>query len=236
MLILRLWATLAREFNLYTSDTLLSLVWEPSVGLPDTRSPYIPTDLCERRWRIKERLSKKSTVTLQEFQNNLDIFFPGYGIWLATGETANSFRYTFSYSFAHGGVRDRLTIYVHIPWFAIDPNDVENSPITWENLLRFLRDFSPAYVMYIPVYEEQASYCVITNPQNSEPIFINSDGVGGWEPTPVYWKEIDINGSAVDHLDYESVTPSTTEITRSFTDSTSALIEDSILIDVLPLL
>lgn len=229
--------TMAREFNLYTSVLLLGPVWEKSTGLPDTRLGETPQDLCSRRQQVKQRLKKDPTVDIVEYQLLVDEAWTDYGIWLSTGAVSQSFRYDFRYFFGPGfGIRDVFIIEVHIPWLAIDPLDLENSPIKLENLLSWFRDFVPGYIELVPVFESQASYSVITDPQDEQEVYAISDGVGGFLPIPVYWKQIDIDGTVTNHLDTEAITPFTTDITRSFTDSTATLISDTNAVEVTTLL
>lgn len=169
-----LFETMSIEFNLYTSVEELTL-WEKSVSLPDSRINPGPQTICERRIAIKQRLKKEATVTLQEMQDLIDEAFPGYGIYLDADRIGGAFRYTFRYTFQHArGSRDRFVINVNIPWIAIDPLDLENSPLTWENLQSWLRDFVPSPVLLNPIYLEQASYCAITNPRNTSTIYNNT--------------------------------------------------------------
>ena len=228
---------LSKEFSIYTTVDLIE-VHEKSVGLPDPRlGEDIPQDLCSRRQRVLDRITKQNTVTFEEAQTKLDETFPDYGIWLSTGQAPQAFRYTFRYTFLHGGSnRDRFIIFVNIPWFVIDPGDPSNDKLTWENLRSWLKDFFPGYVSFVPVYIEQASYCVITSPQMGEEVYTQGDGQGNWTEIPVYWKQIDINGTVINVVDSEEITPNTTSITRSFTDSTSTLIEttNSISLQVIP--
>ena len=219
--------TLAMEFNLYTSESELEL-WENSVGLPDTRIGPIPTNICERRTRVRDKLQKIPTVTLQEAQTRIDTWMPDYGIWLGSNEfVGENFRYTFAYPFdGLAGARERFVIKVNIPWIAIDQDDLNNSPLRWPELESWLRDFLPSYVRLDPVYWTQASICVITNPEQDQEIYADSDGAGGWEDRTIYWKEIDTDGTVVNHIDTETILPTTTQITRSFTDSTVTLITD----------
>ena len=228
--------TLAREFNLYTSVELLG-VWEKSVSLPDTRLGTTSQTLCERRRQIQQRLKKYPIVTIEEMQTNIDNTFPDYGIWISSGESGESFRYSFRYFFGpQGGTRARFVLYINIPWIAIDPLDLENSPLTWENLKSWFRDFVPGYVELIPIYHPENSYCIITSPQDEQTIYVESDGAGGYKDITVYWKEIDKDGTVVNNIDTENVDPDTTDITREFIDSDSNLISITNDVEVMVLL
>ena len=219
---------LSNEFNLYRSSDLLESVWAKSVGLPDSRlADSFQGPLVNQ---IKQRLKKKdATVTGFEIQRLVDETFPTYGIWITYGATGEGFRYDFRYSFGHTtGIRRRFTLNIHIPWIAIDPADPENSPLTWDNLKSWFRDFVPSYVLLNPIYEPQASYCVITQPQDQQTVYADPVDGGGYEDVDVYWKQIDVDGSVINQQDTEPITATTSQITRSFTDSTATLIEDTV--------
>lgn len=229
--------TMAREFNLYTSVLLLGSVWEKSVGLPDTRLGETPQDLCSRKQQVKQRLTKKPTITMVEYQLLVDDAWKDLGIWLSTGSSSSSFRYNFRYFLGEGfGTGDVFVIEVHIPWLAIDPDNPGNDPITLENLLSWFRDFVPAYIEILPIFESQASYAVITDPQFNQTVYAISDDAGGYDDITIYWKQIDIDGNVTNHVDTEDVNPFTTEITRSFTDSTTTVISDTNDVSVITLL
>ena len=228
--------TLAREFNLNTTDQLIT-VWENSVGLPDPRVGDTPLTLCDRRNAVLQRLDKTPTVTLVQMQLLVDQQFPDYGIWLVRRDSGESFRYDFRYPFGpNAGFRETFVIEVHIPWLAIsDPPELDD-PLTIENLLDWFHDFIGAYVLLLPIYESQASYTVITGPQNGGTVYAISDGAGDYEDIPVYWKTIDTDGTVINRLDTEDIQPDQTEIERSFTDSTVSLISTTNEVNVITLL
>lgn len=226
---------LVLDMNLYTSTTLLTML-ERSVGLPDTRIPEREKTLCERREDVRYRLSKNNIVRLIEMQDRINKTFPDFGIWITTNDVGQSFRYTFRYKFGHNqGSRQRFTILVHIPNFVIDPNNLENSLITWENLQSWMRDFVSGFDLLIPIYEESRSICVITTPEENDIVYIDRDPAGTWFPTTIKWQTIDIDGTVAYYEDTE-ILDTLENIKRSFTDSTSTLIEASNKVRIVPII
>lgn len=223
-LFLLLIQTLGAEFNLYTTNALIH-IWERSVGLPDPRLGTTNLTLCDRRKAVLRRLDKTPVVTLVQMQNLIDQQFPDFGIWLSTGASGETFRYSFRYTLGPGeGVRSSFVIDVHIPWLAMSNPPQDSDPLTIDNLFSWFQDFIPSYVLLNPIYEDQASYCIITEPQDEQPVRAISDGAGDYDDISVYWKQIDIDGTVTNHLDMEDIQPTQTEITRDFTDSDSVLI------------
>lgn len=237
-LVKQLYQYLSEEFNLYTSTDYLYTIWQPSVGLPDTRLPEKETTICEDRAEVKRKLKKEAIVTLEEFQDRVDETFPDSGIWLTYKDDGQQFRYEFRYPFSHvNGIRKRFTIIVHIPWFFIDPNNPSSSVMTWENLKSWFRDFVPAVDMIIPVYIEQDSYCIITSPANGEDVYIRSSLPGLFRPIGVNWRTIDTDKTVtIYHNDTTFVNPTDTSITKSFIDSLSNTITAENEITPIPIL
>lgn len=248
-LLKQMFSSLSTEFNLYTAVELLGSLWEKSVGLPDTRLGNISQSLDARRLQVQQRLRKKAIVTMVEMQLLIDATFPDYGIWLSSGGSGQFFRYDFRFFLGSGsGGRATFVFSVNIPWLAIDPDDLENSPLTQENLFSWLRDFIPSYVELNPIFYPQDSYCIITNPQGvqsptppqpeSQPqeVYSLSDGAGGFLDRIIYWKQIDKDGTVINHADPENILPTTTDITRSFTDSDTNLISATNDVKVITLL
>lgn len=212
--------TLSIEFNLYTSDTELE-TWERSVGLPDTRIGPAPTDICIRRTRVRDKVQKIPTVTIHEMQTRIDTWMPDYGIWLSgmNSTPVESFRlgYRFGYT-SESGERNGLALQVNIPWAAIDPDDIDNSPLRWPELESWLRDFVPAYIRLAPVYHPNSGYlCVIKNVLQDQNIYADSIGPSTWADKDIYWMEISgmtTPATVVHHQDTENILPTTTQITR----------------------
>jgi hypothetical protein len=210
--------TLSVEFNLYTSDTELDK-WEKSVGLPDTRIGPTPTDICVRRTRVRDKVQKIPTVTLHEMQTRLDTWMPDYGIWL-TGNDAivtESYRYEYRYPYTSEATeRDGLVIKVNIPWIAIDPSDLPNSPLRWAELESWLRDFVPAYIRLDPVYHPNSGYlCVIKNVLQDQEIYADKIGPSTWADKDIYWMDMsDFPRAVVHRQDTENITSTTTQILR----------------------
>lgn len=227
--------TLAKEFNLYTTNSLISL-WETSVGLPDPRLGDTSLSLCDRRRAVLRRLTKVPIITLVDMQLLVDTQFPDYGIWLTSTANAEFFRYEFPLNL--GGVNTRSTalIEIHIPWLAINNPPLESDPLTVDNLLSWFRDFVPAYIELRPVFAVQRSYTIITEPQNSQIVYAISDGAGDYDDITVYWKTIDVDGTVVNRVDTEDIQPDSQLITRDFTDSTVTVISDTNNVDVITLL
>jgi hypothetical protein len=235
-LIKQLIETLSIEMNIYTSFLLLPL-FEKSVGLPDTRLPEREMTLCERREKVRYMINKTPVVELIEMQERVDKDYPDYGIWLTTNEEGQSYRYTMRYQLGHGESKDqRFALVVNIPWFVIDPNDLDNSLITWDNLKSWLRDFVPSVDNIIPNYIEQASYCVITNPAPNDIVYIDRDPEGTWFPNTITWRSIDTDGTVQLFSDTEIFSEGDESITRSFIDSTSSVIEAENDIQIIPIL
>lgn len=226
---------LAREFNLYTTNSLIS-VWEASVGLPDPRLGTTSLTLCERRKAVNRRLTKVPIITLVDMQLLVDEQFPDYGIWLTSVPNAEFFRYTFRYNLGGFSARSSAIIDVHIPWLAINNPPLVTDPLTVDNLLSWFRDFTPAYIELRPVFEVQQSYTLITEPQEEQAVYAISDGAGDYDDITVYWKTIDVDGTVVNRVDTEDIQPNSIEITRSFTDSTTTLITATNEVDVITLL
>lgn len=227
--------TLAKEFNLYTTDSLIA-TWEASVGLPDPRLGAVSQDLCERRRAVKRRLTKVPIVTLIDMQLLVDEQFPLYGIWLTSLPNAEFFRYTFRYNLGGFSARSSALIDVHIPWLAMSNPPQASDPLTVDNLLSWLRDFVPAYIELRPVFQEQQSYSIITEPQVDQSVYAISDGAGDYADIPIYWKQIDVDGTVTNHLDTEDIQPDQTDVTRDFIDSTVTLISTTHPVDVITLL
>ena len=57
-----LYQYLSEQFNLYTSTDLLYSVWQPSVGLPDSRLPERETTLCEDRAEVKRKIQPNTKL------------------------------------------------------------------------------------------------------------------------------------------------------------------------------
>lgn len=108
---------LATEFNIDTTDQLIG-EWEESVDLPDECLGLI-IDLDERRTLVKERLRRNPTVTLEEFQDYVDRFFPGSGVILVPGaDFTEGFEYDFEVLF-FGGVNMRFILIAIVPLAAM---------------------------------------------------------------------------------------------------------------------
>lgn len=223
-----------KEFNLLTSEDLLTTVWEPSVGLPDSRLPNTDRTICTIRSQVYTKLSKIPLVSLNEIQKHIDTILPESGIWLTTGQIGSQFRYRLRYPFGHfTGNRGRFIIVVNIPKFFIDPADETNSKMTWENLMGWLRSFIPANDMLIPNYLDEDSYCVIKDPQSETTIYLKNDGAV-WDIIPVRWMSIDVDETVTHYEDFDPVLPTSESVTRFFTDSTSTLITTTNDIKVVP--
>lgn len=107
---------LATEFNINTTVQLIG-EWEESVGLPDECLGLI-IDLGERRTLVKERLRHNPTVTLEEFQDYVDRFFPGSGVILVPGADFDEFEYDLEFLFL-GGFNLRFILIAIVPLAAM---------------------------------------------------------------------------------------------------------------------
>lgn len=93
--------------------TFLLEEWEESVGLPDSCFGQT-NDIVERRNRILQRLARSPLVTLQQFQEYVDLLFPNIRIKLRPGTEVYSFAYTFEFEF-WGAINEKFVIVADVP-------------------------------------------------------------------------------------------------------------------------
>lgn len=122
--------------------------WEKSVLLPDSCLGDID-DIEERRALVIRRLQKKAIVNLQEFQDIVNEFFPGFGIILKPGAEVFTFEYDLEMPLI-GTINEKFILVVEVNGSNIQFEYDLELPLgggpNIERLRCFIEEFLPANV------------------------------------------------------------------------------------------
>lgn len=138
------------NYELDVNKTLALLSeWEKSVLLPDSCLGDVD-DLTERRNLVITRLQRTTTVTLQEFQDILDAFFPASKVTVYPGVEYFSLENTFEFTFFSDLINEKFILVLEIPFsseaFEYDFEFQFENGLDEDKIICFIREFLPANV------------------------------------------------------------------------------------------
>lgn len=139
------------ELNINKTFELLP-EWEASVLLPDTCLETL-SDLEDRRNLVIERIRRQPIVTIQDFEDTVNVFFPTIGITFLPGLEFFNFEYTLEMTFL-GNISEKFILVAVIPLgnnqFEYDLELTLTGGPNTDKLRCFIEEFLPANVyLYI---------------------------------------------------------------------------------------